>query len=352
MTKYSSSPLVALDGIIFSLQRHGGITVYFRELLAQVVASGIAARLTLDLPVIQDLTDLPGAQLAERRSARIGERFRHCRLPSGTRVFHSSYYRRPAQLDVPTVVTVHDFIYERFRRGPPKWVHMAQKHAAIRHAQALICISESTRDDLLEWVGVRSDQTVHVIPNGVSEVFRPLAGAVAVRPFVLFVGERRGYKNFALALATMAFLPEIELHCVGGGPLRDEEFAGCNASVRARVRHLGFVSDEALNTVYNHALCLFYPSRYEGFGIPVVEAMRAGCPVVCIDCKAVIEVGGDALERAEVEDPAALADAVQRIQDSENRQKRIAAGIERASTFDWRRCHEQTLQVYRQLAAG
>jgi mannosyltransferase len=90
----------------------------------------------------------------------------------------------------------------------------------------------------------------------------------------------------------MELLPDFELHCVGGGPLQPSELAGIPDSVIRRVRHVGFVDDETLNELYNQAVCLLYPSSYEGFGIPVVEAMRAGCPVVSVACKAVMEVGG------------------------------------------------------------
>lgn len=338
-----------LDGIIFSIQRHGGITVYFRELLNHLANEGVPTHLSVEQPVVQELSDLPTGLTVDSRDARRLERFRSCRIDSRTSVFHSSYYRKPSHRDVPTVVTVHDFIYERFRHGPARWAHVWQKHEAIRHAQALICISESTRDDLINFVGVRPGQSVHVIPNGVGNSFTPLNVESPSRPFILFVGDRRGYKNFSLVLTALDQLVDVELHCVGGGQLREEEFSGCKPSLRARVRHLGFVSDKELNIAYNQALCLVYPSRYEGFGIPVVEAMKAGCPVVSVDCKAVIEVGGEALERLEEEDPVALANAVERLCEPSYRQHRISAGLQRAEIYNWTLCHAQTLEVYRSL---
>jgi mannosyltransferase len=343
---------VCIDGIIFSLQRYGGITVYFRELLGHLAVAQLPAKLTVDGPLLQNLEDCPSAVSIENRSARHLERFRPCRLPSSATVFHSSYYRLPEDRAVPTVVTVHDFIYERFRRGPPRWIHSAQKQAAIRQAHAIICISESTKDDLLEWVGVRDDQSLHVIHNGVGSLFRPIEVNSPRQPFALFVGERRGYKNFALALAALAHIPDLELHCVGGGAFRAADFEGVSEDVRMRVRHLGFVSDIELNAAYNQAVCLLYPSQYEGFGIPVAEAMRAGCPVVSINCKAVLEVGGDALERIEGEDPRALAECVKRLFGPSHRKTKIEAGLQRAQLFDWEKCHRQTVNIYRLLGAG
>jgi mannosyltransferase len=286
-----------------------------------------------------------------RRRARFLERYRPCRLPAGASLFHSSYYRLPGLRGTPTVVTAHDFVYERYASGPRRWVHSHQKHAAIRAAQAVICVSESTRQDLLEFVGQIPGQAVHVIHNGVSKVFRPLSPAPAPVPYVLYVGERRRYKNFRLLLRAMEFLPDLELHCVGGGALRADELAGAPSDVRDRVRHRGFVSDEVLNELYNRAFCLVYPSSYEGFGIPVVEAMRAGCPVVSIQCKAVMEAGGDALTVAAETDPRALADAVLRLDAADYRRRMVAAGLEVAGHFSWDRTHARTLDVYRSLGA-
>jgi mannosyltransferase len=116
------------------------------------------------------------------------------------------------------------------------------------------------------------------------------------------------------------------------------------------VRYLGFVRDEQLNELYNSAFCLLYPSSYEGFGIPVLEAMRSGCPVVSIDSKAVVEIGGTALCVSEhVSDPAALAQAVLRLEDNEERKRIRALGLSRSLQFSWDKCFAQTLAVYRSL---
>lgn len=345
--------MIAIDGIIFSLQRQGGISVYFQKLLECLKSQRVQAVLTLENPAKQEEFWYGSRVSVMHRRARFLERYRHCRVSPATSVFHSSYYRRPdGGGNLPIVLTVHDFVYERYAKGPKRWVHMHQKHAAIRAAQAVICVSEATRQDLMEFVGEIPGQTVHVIHNGVSEVFRPLSLAQTPAPYVLYVGERPGYKNFKLLLAAMEFLPDLELHCVGGGDLRAEELVAAPASARHRIRHLGFVTDEALNEHYNRALCLVYPSSYEGFGIPVAEAMRAGCPVVSTRCKAVLEVGGDALTVAADTDPRALADAVLRLSNVEYRNQVVSTGYENAKRFSWDRTHEGTLDVYRNLGAS
>jgi len=341
--------MIAIDGIIFSLQKQGGISVYFRKLLDYLKSQRVQTTLTLDGPVRQGVSGCGAEVSVMRRRARFLERYRSCRALPGASVFHSSYYRRSNDGNLPTVVTVHDFIYERFSRGPRRWVHTMQKHNAICAAHAVICISESTRQDLLEHLGVRNEQAIHVIHNGVSAIFRPVALTPSSALYVLYVGLRGGYKNFALVLKAMEFLSDFELHCVGGGPLQPGELAGVPDSVASRVRHVGFVDDETLNVLYNQAVCLVYPSSYEGFGMPVVEAMRAGCPVVSVECKAVMEVGGNALTIAEGLDPRALADAILKTTSSD-RAGLIERGLSVAQAYSWEKTHARTLEVYRSLA--
>lgn len=339
---------VTLDGIIFSLQRAGGISVYFRTLLTSLSKEKLDATLIIEEPHSQQLDVFHESISNLSRKARLFERYRSCRLPEKPSIFHSSYYRLPEKKNIPTVVTVHDFIYERYQRGPHQWVHTAQKNAAIRAAQAVICISESTKNDLLEFVGETPGQKIYVIHNGVSDIFCNLHLKPSDRPYVLFVGQRGGYKNFHLVLKAMAFLPDIELHCVGGGSIRPVELKSVPESVARRIRHLGYVSDEELNALYNGALCLAYPSSYEGFGIPAIEAMQAGCPVVSSDCKALVEVGRDALTIVDGSDPRAMAEAIL-ITASSERASLVQKGLAVAHGYSWGSTHRQTIDVYRSL---
>jgi mannosyltransferase len=272
--------MLVVDGIIYSLQRGGGITVYFNEILRRMetdLADGFQLLVYAGSAANQDY--LPVS--TNIRSIRVAERYRHCPVPGQASLFHSSYYRLPDRR-VPVVTTVHDFIYERFGSGPRRWLHSWQKFAAIRASQAVICISESTRRDLRQFLPDVQPERLHVVHNGVSSAFYPLApeavAEAAGRPYVLFVGARSGYKNFARLVQAMAELSDLDLVSVGGGGLTPQELELVHRLLGGRfVHHLG-VSNAHLNQLYNGAFCLAYPSAYEGFGIPVLEAMRAGCP--------------------------------------------------------------------------
>lgn len=342
--------MITIDGIVFSLQRFGGISVYFLELLKYLEDGNYNFNLVLEQPIIQANTLMNESNHAICNSSRFMERYRNCRTPTGCSVFHSSYFRKPNKSNALTVVTVYDFVYERYMHGLKKWVHSTQKYSAIREAESIICISDSTKDDLIKYIGVRPSQKVYVTHLAASEAFQPIANDSNVKPFILFVGQRAGYKNFKLLLLSMSYLPELELHCIGGGAFKSDELKGVDEAVARRVRHLGFVNDSELNVLYNTAACLVYPSSYEGFGIPVIEAMKAGCPVVCVDCKAVLEVGGNALTVVYGDDPRVMADAILSTLTS-NRLIIIKNGFKVSSSYSWEKTHRKTFDIYRNLGA-
>jgi len=200
----------------------------------------------------------------------------------------------------------------------------------------VLTVSERSRADIVSHYGITPDDVV-VTPNGVDPVFRP--GANGPRDYALTVGAIQARKNqlAALEAAQAAGLP-----LVVAGPAKDARLAERLRRRGARLE--GYVDDERLASLYRGAACLVQASRYEGFGLPVLEAMACGTPVVAVDDPALKEVAGDA---AVIVEEHALAEGIRRALDE--RERLVAAGLERARAYSWRATAERTLAVYQEL---
>lgn len=323
--------MIHIDTIIFDIQKSkGGISIYFEELLKRLE----------NKKIIHYKNASPYGKINRYRNVNIKE----------CAILHSSYYRIPTKKNIINITSVHDFTYEKFIHGPKRWLHSWQKFRAIRRSDAIICISENTKRDLLHYLPDVDPAKITVIYNGVSDLFFPIPDLEpAEKPYVLFVGARGGYKNFKAAAEAVALLPDIELCAVGGGCFSDEETAWLERLLPGRYRHAGMVSTEALNLLYNQAVALLYPSSYEGFGIPVVEAMRAGCPVIAVNASSIPEVAGEAGLLLESADPHLLRAALEQVLDEHQRAQLIMKGLEQSKHFSWDTTFEQTLAVYEKV---
>lgn len=308
-----------------------------------------------ELSVVQ--STLPPAMMALQEIAkpyreRVAERYRPGLTSPGALIFHSSYYRLPSDRKIPAVTTVHDFTYERLFSGPKRWVHSMQKNQAIRNAAAVICVSENTRSDLFEFLPEVKKEKVHVVYNGAGNTFTPLQcprDLNAKETYVIFVGSRVWYKNFSVVVAAMKSLPYLNLVCVGGGTFLETETGMLEQVIPGRYRHEGNVDDVRLNYLYNNALCLVYPSSYEGFGIPVLEAMKAGCPVIALRSSAIPEIAGNAAVLIDKADPELLASAVTQLTDHDVREELRIKGFQQAQAFSWENTFLQTIQIYEEV---
>jgi glycosyltransferase involved in cell wall biosynthesis len=256
-------------------------------------------------------------------------------------VLHCTTFRAPLRSSVPLVVTVHDLALLRHPELFTRWMRLygaTALRSVVRGADRVIAVSDFTRRELVELLGL-SDDAVRVVPNATAASFRP-DGPAAAGDYVLAVGTLEPRKNLPrLAEATRRL--GLELRVVGAQGWGPE--VGGNG-----VRWLGELADAEMATLYRGALCFAYPSLYEGFGIPVLEAMRCGAPVVTSAGTAMAELAGDAAELVEPRDPGSIAAGIERA--IERRSELRTRGLARAQAYTWAAAAEATIGVYRELA--
>lgn len=339
---------LVVDGIIEKLQNGGGCSVYFSEILQRYIRDGHDLRYLDFLANGSQLIKENENVLLERYSPRLLERWRDvsCKSMTSDTIFHSTHYRLPVE-KAKIVTTVHDFTYELYCKGPGQWMHTWQKNRAINNSDLVLCVSNNTAKDLLKFCPI-SEEKIRVVHNGVSETYHSLVKRSSSNE-VVFIGARGGYKNFVLAVQAVSRVVELSLSIVGGGQLTEKELQCLQTYLPNRYQWLGRLADEQLNVLYNRAFCLLYPSSYEGFGIPVAEAMRAGCPVIAVNSSSIPEVAGDAGLLVKMPEIALFSDALQQLLVERNREELVKQGLLQAQKFSWENCYQNTLNVYKEL---
>lgn len=274
----------------------------------------------------------------------------------GATIFFSPYYKAPLTAPCPTVVTIHDLIPLRFpayTRGPWRVYAAAfRAWAALlaRRAAAVITDSAHSKADLVELLGLASEH-VHVIPIGVGEEFRPLPAPEAIaatttrygisQPYLLSVGNFLPHKNLLRLVEAYSALPDPLCRrtrlVLAGRPARHGAARPVDPTILARPGVLlpGFIAPEDLPLLYAGATALVCPSLTEGFGLPVLEAMACGTPVVCARAGALPEVTDDAALYVDPTDVASITEGLRRILEDDSLRRELAArGLQRAKLFD------------------
>ena len=363
---------VGFDEQVFLAQRHGGISRYvvslveaFRdhpELGVDAVtgwrwsdnqhsnAAGLSR--SLPLPELSGRAAILGqgayfvANAGRRRAARRADLLHHT-------YFHPRFMAPGSR--ARHVCTVYDMIPELYPESfPMRDPHLA-KRQYVASCDMVLCISASARQDLIDLYG-DPGVPMPVTHLGVGPEFRPDVAAPSGVPdrYLLFIGRRAGYKDFDVMAEAMTLLhdSQVALVVVGGGAFTDDETARLSRLGIADRVHRVDVRDDELCRLYAHALAFVFPSRHEGFGLPTLEAMASGAPVVLADSSSHPEVGGDVARYFPIGDPAALAaqlDAL--IGDDDLRDELGEAGVVRAAAFTWQATAQATADAYRALVA-
>lgn len=340
------------DNIIYSLQNAGGISSYWTSLISRFLRDNFDISFTeyTNQNISRLELNIPSEKLiVQRKKLVLVERFKKLFLKNHHEpfIFHSSYNRFINHPQAKSVVTIHDFVHERFYGGLRRYLHVLQKNKAIEAADQIIVVSENTRRDLLKFHPSLKEERITVIYNGVSDAFFPVAAqSFTQRPYLLFIGSRAYYKNFNFAVQLLQTLPEFDLYIVGAA-LSKSEGQSLNHKLSGRWKVFTHIENQELNLLYNQAFALVYPSSYEGFGIPLLEVMKTGTPFVALNRSSIPEVAGDAGLLVNELDIDAFRQAIYSI--SGNEALLRVKGLEQSKKFSWEQCYQETLQVYQAL---
>jgi glycosyltransferase involved in cell wall biosynthesis len=358
---------ILYDHQVFSWQRYGGISRYFYEIISRLCkVSSISTSVFLGFHIneygLSSFRDhykyywgvkrplLPKTTKLVTFANNV--LFSLIAPTFSTDIYHQTYYTcLMPSFPGKRIVTVHDMIHEIYPEYfPSDRSFTTSKRDSIARAEGIICPSRNTKDDLLRYYNV-PEHKIRIIAHGNSLNFIVTSPRIIPEPYILFTGQRTGYKNFTLLLTayakSMRLVADYKLVCFGGERFSKEE--------RKRISSLGLMervihqsgSDEILANLYTYAAVFVYPSLYEGFGIPLLEAMHYQCPVLAGNTSSIPEVVGDGGMYFDPKDEDALSAAMEQIlSDSSLRDDLIQRGVAREKQYSWDACAKETLDFY------
>ena len=365
---------IVVDGIIFEKNPHGGIARIFNNILPIMCDMDPKLKITLFLRK-NNLTNVPKHHQITTISLGVVEKFRPLRLwkpyhktiqkliyrihseNSDNKIWLSTYFTRPPiNWKGKEVVWVYDMIYELFPRILPNSTSIInKKRESIEKADEIYCISNATEMDLHRIYGNTVGKT-HVIHLSHDHIFKmnPNKEIKSEIPnhFILFIGSRSRYKGFKTLLEAYSDWEKkdkVKLVAVGRPWNAEEENLIVTTRLTENIVLYESVSDEFLNDLYNNAEAFVYPSIYEGFGIPLLEAMACGCPVIASRIPSTVEIAREVPIYFEPNSTESLKIALNRLLTSKSLSERITLGINRASEFSWEKSAKSFYMYLKEL---
>lgn len=361
---------VWLDHKIFTIQRYGGVSRYFVELLRALhCIDGIKADIFAPAHINEYLqaSDLSNPFTFRMRMPKRGVGYRPAMVapffrlaaefgkPDLVHETHYSHGHGHLPYHQPLITTCHDMIFEKFTGLFPDGHHRIElKRISLERADAIICISENTRNDLLDYYP-KFESKVTVVHHGVDHTLAPdCLPIILPEPYFLFVGIRSGYKNFSNLVRAMGssryLCKNFNLLCFGGGVFDADELNFCK-TVGYPVNRLHHIhgGDSLLAYTYKKAFAFVSPSGYEGFGMPLTEAMVQGSPIACSSASCYPEICAGAAAYFNPDDVESMRDCLEKMTDDNTRAQLTTASRVRAKQYSWMKCAEQTTSAYRDV---
>lgn len=260
----------------------------------------------------------------------------------------------------PYVITVHDMIPELYyshdvNASTNLESFIKNKRRALKGASRIMCVSQNTRKEMLEYYSFINPDKVDVVYHGINVPNEKYIGNSLGR-YILFVGQRQLYKNFLFTIKSLVPLfnkdKELKMICTGSGFTEAESKCICQLELQKRIINSGFVDEIHLSSLYHNALAFVFPSVYEGFGIPILEAFANGCPACVADTSCFPEVGGGAVDYFNPHNAESILSSVTKVvTDSDYASKLRNKGYERAKLFTWKSAADKVLQCYKKVIA-
>jgi len=362
---------ILYDYQIFTEQNYGGISRYFTEIISRI---GVIDKNTYEISLLfSNNCYLKNKKLnkkeffhkiefkGKRRLIKQINKYysRKILKKNDFDIFHPTYYDPYFinEIKKPYVITVHDLIYFIFpNQNKHELKIRANIQNVVRNASHVIAISKNTKCDIIKYLNI-DEKKISVIYHSCSlnvELLKNHKSKLSINYF-LYVGNRRGYKNFSnliLAIAEILIIKNLFLICAGGTiPSREEIALLEKLNVKDKVLFFPQINDDYLTQLYTNALCFIYPSKYEGFGIPILESFACGCPVLLSNTSSFPEIAGDAAIYFNPNSIESIRDAVMNYLELsiEEKNEMRSKGFDRLKLFSWDKAYEQTISVYEKL---
>jgi len=391
---------ILYDHRIFEMQQYGGVSRYFYEIINEFVQSSdikpsisIAVSNNYFINKIDDQYLIPGIlnrntinklilpdkdySIFSKISANVKNWINYKKiceyisknysntienLQNGDfDIFHPTYYDTyflPYLNGKPFIITVYDIIHEKYPEFYPlddKTIY--EKKILIERANHIIAISQSTKDDIIRYYNIPQERitVIHLGNKVISDETENKKDNIKSFPkkFLLYVGTRALYKNFYFMVESLAPLfkkdENLKLVCFGGEEVsKEEKYFIQNLGLKDKIIYLSG-TDDLLTSGYKQAFALIYPSQYEGFGIPIIEAFKFGCPVIASNIPSIVEIGKDAVDYIEPKDPISIREAVELLLSNDYyRSELIKKGTLEAEKYSWKKTAQRTAEVYKE----